>query len=405
MRDFAQLAISFHCGTLVMVIVTRAANLVEQFQQAFGVLPRVFQAPGRVNLIGEHTDYNDGFVLPAAIQLQTRAAVGPAADRQLTVRSTTYPCEATFSLDDPKPEPRKHWSDYVRGVALSLEQQGLVLKGARLLIESDIPPGAGLSSSAALEVSSALALLANSGLEMPLADVAKVCHRAENDFVGMRSGVMDQFASCEGRRNHAILLDCRSLEAQRVQLPPGVAMLVCNTMVRHELASSEYNARRRECEAGVAVLAKFIPGVCALRDITARQLERFSAELTPTVHRRCRHVIGENERVLKGAAALEQNRLAEFGALMMQSHESLRLDYEVSCPELDVMCELALGTLGVYGARMMGGGFGGCVLALVDRPAVDMFRESIPREYRRRTGVDCEIYECHAANGAGPIEK
>jgi galactokinase len=382
--------------------VTQVANL---FEQTFGVPPRVFQAPGRVNLIGEHTDYNDGFVLPAAIQLQTRAAVGPAPGRQVTVKSTAYSCDATFNLDDPNPQPRKHWSDYVRGVAISLEQQGLVLKGARLLIESDIPPGAGLSSSAALEVSTALALLANTGLEMAPADVAKVCHRAENDFVGMRSGVMDQFASCEGRRNHAILLDCRSLEARHVPLPAGVAMMVCNTMVRHELASSEYNARRGECEEGVAVLAKFIPGIRALRDVTVTQLEQFSAELTPTVYRRCRHVIGENERVLEGAAALEQHRLTEFGALMTQSHESLRLDYEVSCLELDVMCELALAMPGVYGARMTGGGFGGCVLALVIRPAVEWFRQTLPQEYRRRTGIDCEIYECVAANGAGWIEE
>jgi galactokinase len=383
--------------------VTPSANLFEQFQQTFGVLPRAFQAPGRVNLIGEHTDYNDGFVLPAAIQLQTRAAIAPAPDGLVTVKSTAYSCEATFSLDDPNPTPRKHWSDYVLGVALSLEQAGVVLKGARLLIESDIPPGAGLSSSAALEVSSALAFLANSGFKMAPTEVARICHRAENDFVGMRSGVMDQFASCEGRQNHAILLDCRSLEARHVPLPAGVAMMVCNTMVRHELASSEYNARRRECEEGVAVLARYIPGVHALRDVTAAQLAQFSAELTPTVLRRCRHVIGENERVLQGAAALEQNRLAEFGALMMQSHQSLRLDYEVSCLELDVMCELAVAMPGVYGARMTGGGFGGCALALVKKPAVEMFRQTMPQEYRRRTGIDCEIYECFAANGAGPL--
>jgi galactokinase len=356
-----------------------------------------------VNLIGEHTDYNDGWVLPAAIQLQTRAAVGPASERQLIVKSAAYPDEASFSLDEPNPAPTKHWSDYVRGVMLSIEQEGLVLKGARLLIESDIPPGAGLSSSAALEVSTALALLANAGLEMAPSQIAQVCHRAENEFVGTRSGIMDQFASCEGRRNHALLLDCRSLEARQVPLPSGVAMMVCNTMVRHELASSEYNARRRECEEGVAVLSRFIPGVRALRDVTAAHLDKFSAELDPVVHRRCRHVIGENQRVLNGAQALESCDLAQFGALMGESHQSLRLDYEVSCSELDLMCELSLGVAGVYGARMMGGGFGGCALALVKQSAIETFRRTVAQEYRRRTGIACEIYECFAADGAGPI--
>lgn len=365
----------------------------------------MFQAPGRVNLIGEHTDYNDGFVLPAAIQLQTRVAVAPLSERQVVVKSSEYPDEFCFQLDQPSPAPRKHWSDYVTGVALSLAEAGAALKGARLLIESDIPPGAGLSSSAALEVSTALALLANAGVEMSPRQIAQVCHRAENEFVGVRSGVMDQFAACEGRRNHALLLDCRWLKARLVALPRGVAMLVCNTMVRHELASSEYNVRRRQCEQGVAVLSRFLPDVHALRDVTAAQLAMFSAELEPVVHRRCRHVIGENQRVLNAALALEHGNLTDLGALLAQSHESLRLDYEVSCSELDVMCELALGVPGVYGARMTGGGFGGCALALVNESAVDTFRETVAREYRRRIGIDCEIYECFAADGAGSIEE
>ncbi|MDP9111727.1 MAG: galactokinase [Candidatus Eremiobacteraeota bacterium] len=366
-------------------------------------MPRIFQAPGRVNLIGEHTDYNDGFVLPAAIQLQTRVAVGAEAERVVIVHSTAYPDEAILELDDPNPKPRKHWSDYVRGVALSLGHAGVALKGARLLIKSDIPPGAGLSSSAALEISCGLALLANAGRKLDTAQIAQVCHRAENEFIGLRSGIMDQVASLEGRRNHALLLDCRSLAVRHILVPSGVAMMVCNTMVRHELGSSEYNTRRRECEEGVAILARFIPGVRALRDVAAGELEKYKAELEPVIYRRCRHVIGENQRVLDGADALERGELLAFGALMVQSHESLRLDYEVSCSELDLMCELSLRVEGVYGARMMGGGFGGCALALVKQSVVPAFRTKVADEYQRRTGIASEIYECFAADGAGSV--
>jgi galactokinase len=214
---------------------------------------------------------------------------------------------------------------------------------------------------------------------------------------------MDQFASCNGRSGHALLLDCRSLEVRYVEVPPNIVLMVCNTMVRHELASGEYNARRRQCEEGVAILSRFVPGIRALRDVTRQQLARFSAELDPVIHRRCRHVIEENRRVLVATQALESGDTENFGALMQASHESLRLDYEVSCPELDLMCELALGVKGVHGARMMGGGFGGCVIALADASSSEHFRHTVGEGYRRRTGIQCEIYECSTANGAGPL--
>ena len=379
------------------------ADLCNGLQRVWGSVPGVFQAPGRINLIGEHTDYNDGFVLPAAIQLQTRVAITPIAGRQVFVESTAYSDKTGFSLDDPQLAPQKHWSDYVRGTAWSLERQGVRLKGARLFIDSDIPPGAGLSSSAALEVATALALLANAGATLAPNEIAEVCHRAENEFIGLRSGIMDQFASCNGRSGHALLLDCRSLEVRYVAVPRDIVLMVCNTMVRHELASGEYNVRRRQCEEGVAVLSRFIPGVRALRDVTVEQLARFSAELDPVIHRRCRHVVEENGRVLLATQALESGDLRTFGALMQASHQSLRLDYEVSCPELDLMCELALGVKGVHGARMMGGGFGGCVLALAETSMHDDFRRTVADEYRRRTGVACEIYECFPADGAGRL--
>jgi galactokinase len=355
-----------------------------------------------VNLIGEHTDYNDGFVLPVAIQLQTRAAITHLSDRRVIVESTAYPDKPEFDLDDPNPAPRKHWSDYIRGTAFLLEESGLKLAGARLYIDSDIPPGAGLSSSAALEVVTALALLSNTGLCLDSAEIVRVCHRVENDFIGVRSGIMDQFTSCNGRRGHALLLDCRSLDTRYVALPRDIVLMVCNTMIRHELASSEYNTRRHQCEEGVRVLSKLIP-VQALRDVTPAQLAHYSAELDPVVHRRCRHVIEENRRVLLAAQALEQGDASRLGTLMGESHQSLRLDYEVSCRELDLMCELALGVEGVYGARMMGGGFGGCALALVNESAVEHFRRTVEEEYARRTGIACEIYECYASDGAGRL--
>jgi len=383
--------------------VVELADLLNALQQAWGSAPDVFQAPGRVNLIGEHTDYNDGFVLPAAIQLQTRVAITPVPGRQVFIESTAYSDNAEFSLDDPQPVPRKHWSDYVRATAWSLEHQGVRLKGARLFIDSNIPPGAGLSSSAALEVATAQALLSNAGVTLAPTEIAKVCHRAENEFIGIRSGIMDQFASCNGRRGHALLLDCRSLEVSYVAVPRDIHLMVCNTMVRHELASGEYNTRRQECEEGVAVLSRFVPGIRALRDVTPEQLARFGAEIDPVIHRRCRHVIDENRRVLLAKQALDSGDIGTLGTLMQESHQSLRLDYEVSCPELDLMCELALGVKGVHGARMMGGGFGGCVLALVESSASEAFRETVADQYRHRTGIDCEIYECSTADGAGRL--
>ena len=361
-----------------------------------------FQAPGRVNLIGEHTDYNDGFVLPVAIQLLTKVKASEPGGREIKIKSASFAGEAAFNLDDRNARHGKHWSDYVHGVALALIDAGFPIQGAHLDIESDIPTGAGLSSSAAVEVSTALALLSASGLHAGPLDVAKICRRAENDFVGIRSGIMDQFTSCFGRKGQALLLDCRSLEVRYVPVPADVAMMVCNTKVKHELAASEYNTRREECERGVEILSRFLPGVRALRDVTAAGLGEFSAELDPVVHRRCRHVVTENQRVLSGVGALERGDLTTFGKLMLASHESLRLDFEVSCRELDVMVEAAMLQPNVYGARMVGGGFGGCALALVPKDSTHSFEEAVAAAYRERTGIECEIYECFAADGAGP---
>jgi galactokinase len=383
-------------------------NCRERFTELYGHEARLARAPGRVNLIGEHTDYNGGFVMPAAIDLFTHVAFSPRTDRKIAVYSENFGEVCVFDLDDPRPSRRGRWSDYVQGVSVMLERSGVRLKGADLYIDGTVPPGSGLSSSAAVEVAAGWALAENSGAALAPIDLARICHRAENEFVGMRCGIMDQFISCMGRAGSALMLDCRSLEYRYLPLPDDANLVVANTMVRHELASSEYNLRRLECEAGVAELAKRLPGVDSLRDVTMDQLREHSGYLDSKVYRRCRHVITENERVLAAAAALESGELDEFGRLMNASHESLREDYEVSCEELDLMVELARNVEGVYGARMMGGGFGGSTINLVRSDRVEEFQAVVAGGYEARTGHAPVIYVLSAVDGAGeapePVE-
>jgi galactokinase len=380
-----------------------AKDLASRFQKKFGAIPKIFRAPGRVNLIGEHTDYNDGFVMPAAIQLATYVAIGPAADRRITVHSENVSETIAFDLDEDDFCPRHDWSDYVRGVAISIARAAGPIRGANLVIQSGVPLGAGLSSSAALEVSVAFALLANSGIPMDRTQIALLCQRAENEFAGVRCGIMDQFTACHGCANQAILLDCRSLKARQLSLALDVRLVVCNTMVKHALASGEYNRRREECEAALHALSRSIPGLRAPRDVTLDQLLEFGPEIDPILLRRCRHVVTENARVLAAAQALERGDLVAFGKLMEASHRSLRDDYEVSCEELDVMVELAFAIDGVYGSRMMGGGFGGCALALVEASKADAFAHTVSENYLKKTGIRCDVYICSAADGAGEV--
>ncbi len=379
-------------------------ELRKRFAAEHGRRPRIFRAPGRVNLIGEHTDYNDGFVLPAAINFYTWVAVSARPDRTLALRSENFPGLAEYALDSPNNHRRHEWSDYVYGVALTLERAGKRLGGADVLVAGEIPIGAGLSSSAAIEVATGYALLENSGQPVERAELAKLCQLAENEFVGVRSGIMDQFISCFGRAGRALLLDCRSLDHRWVPLPEGLSLVACNTMVKHELASGEYNRRREECETGVHLLAEHLPQVRALRDLTLADLEKYGASLPPVVYRRCRHVISENSRVLECVQALADDNLDAVGALMADSHRSLRDDYEVSCAELDLMVELATGIPGTVGARMTGGGFGGCTINLVRRDYVDAFRSIVAEKYRQRTGRAPEIYVSGAADGVGEID-
>lgn len=380
-------------------IAEPAPDLIEKFVRHYGAQPCVVQAPGRVNLIGEHTDYNDGFVLPAAIQFQTSVAFAPRTDGKLVLYSENYAEQVEFSLEHLPAKARKHWSDYVVGVAQKLLERGTRLRGANLLISGDVPQGAGLSSSASLEVAVCRALLEINSAPMEGAEMARLCQRAENEFVGARCGIMDQFVSVHGKKDHALLLDCRTLAYRHQPLPEEVRLVICNTMVRHSVAGGQYNQRRKECEAGAHFFGEKKAGVRALRDVSLEDFMRHEAELPEIVRRRCRHVITENARVAEAADALARHDLDYFGRLMRESHVSLRDDFQVSCEELDLMVELAGKIEGVFGARMTGGGFGGCTINLVKSDRVEAFRAFVGNGYERATGKPPEIYVCTAGDG------
>jgi len=364
---------------------------------------RTFRAPGRVNLIGEHTDYNEGFVMPVAIGFSTFVTISARADRRLCLSSEGFSQAAEFDLDDPKPVPTGEWSDYPRGVAITLERAGYRLTGATLSIRGEVPIGAGLSSSAAIEVATCAALLKNSGFIVEPVEIAKLCQRAENEFVGMRCGIMDQFVSSCGQAGKALMLDCRSLDYQLLPLPSRTRLIICNTMVKHSLLGGEYNKRRAECEAGVRHIAQSRPNARSLRDVTESDLKLYGDDLSEVIFRRCRHVITENARVIVAAKALKRDDLESFGELMNDSHRSLRDDFEVSCRELDLMVELAQRVPGVYGARMTGGGFGGCTVNLVDEENVEEFKRIVSQGYSEATGLVPDIYVSSAAEGAEEV--
>lgn len=384
--------------------MTDRAELRQTFQQMYGQTPRLFRAPGRVNLIGEHTDYNDGFVLPMAIERETVVAAAPRTDRLVRINALDFGEQAEFDLDRPGPPQRGVWLDYIEGVARALERRGVSLVGATLALSSSVPEGAGLSSSAALEVSTGLALASISGAEIAPVELALAGQEAEHTYVGALVGIMDQFIAALGRRDHALFIDCRSLDASLVPAADAeTVFVICNTNVKHDLAASEYNTRREECERGVELLRAALPGIRALRDVSVEEFESYELLLPEPVRRRCRHVVTENARTVAAAEALRRGDLGEFGRLMDRSHRSLRDDYEVSCRELDVLVEIAGNLGGVLGARMTGGGFGGSTVNLVRRDALDEFREVITREYTRATGLSATVLVSGAADGASEI--
>jgi galactokinase len=378
----------------------KSAELAQHFKDLFGSPPRIFCAPGRVNLLGEHTDYNDGFVMPCAIGFSTRVAISSRLDRKLVIRSEEFSEQFEFDLDNLPTRGKGVWSDYVLGVAVMLRQIGHATPGASLLVRGEVPIGAGLSSSAAIEVASALALMSLNGAALPMPEVAKLCQRAENVFIGARVGIMDQFISCLGKAGHALLLDCRSLEYKLIPIPENVRLVICNTMVKHDHANGAYNRRREECDEGVKILSQWYPKIRALRDVSVEQLEQHKADIPETIYKRCLHVVSENQRVLEGAQYLTDGDVGRFGALMQQSHLSLRDLYEVSCRELDVMAEIAQSLKGYCGGRMTGGGFGGCTVNIVRALDAESFAAQISERYQTAIGIKPDVYVCSAANGA-----
>ena len=379
-------------------------SIAERFRAKFGVKPHVYRAPGRVNLIGEHTDYNDGFVMPAAIGFYCWVAAGPREDRKLVISSQEFPEQIEVELGEESLRPSGTWSDYSVGVAAQLEKEGFELSGANLLIHGEVPIGAGLSSSASIEVATGIALAEESGLSIERTRLARICQQAENEFVGMRCGIMDQFISLHGRANHALMLDCRSLQFELVAIPESVRLVICNTGVKHKLAGGEYNRRREDCEEAVRSLAKALPNIRALRDVNRGQLEQHRGLLSEVAYKRALHIVTENERVLNGMEALRTGDLRQFGGYMAESHVSLRDMFEVSCAELDLMVELANRERGVYGARMTGGGFGGATINLVDARYAAGFAENVAKAYQEKTGIACATYVCMPAEGASRVE-
>jgi len=381
----------------------RIAALVSEFCQRFGPSPgpRIARGPGRVNLIGEHTDYNGGFVLPIAIDRDVAIAFRANGTDRVRLYSMDFEQDAEWSLTALAFDPDRRWTNYVRGVAQCMQEASLATEGFDGVVQGNVPIGSGLSSSAAFEVAAAQTFLDLSGQQLDPRDMALLCQRAENTFVGVNCGIMDQFISVFGQAGHAVLIDCRSLEHQLVPVGDGHArIVVCDTSVKRELAASAYNERRAQCEEAARVLNAAVGGVEMLRDVTPDALAAHSDKLDPVVLKRARHVVSEDERTTRGVAMLQAGNLAEFGRLMNASHDSLRDDYEVSCEELDAMVTAARAVGGVFGARMTGAGFGGCTVNLVTPDAVDEFCERVPAAYKASTGLEAKLYVCEPAQGA-----
>ncbi len=381
----------------------RTEEICAEFAKVYDGAPtHVAIGPGRVNLIGEHTDYNDGFVLPVALDKDVRVVFRPRSDRRVRLYAVEFDTWADFDLDNMAFDNEVFWANYTMGVAWALEKTGVRLVGLEGVVSGNIPRGSGLSSSAGLEISNALALLsaADSLDALTGVQIAKAAQHAENAFVGVNCGIMDQFISTLGEEGNALLIDCRSLEYQRVPFPAGASLVIGNTKASRSLASSAYNERRAQCEEGVAALQVALPGITALRDVTSAQLEAHKELLSPVVYRRCRHVVGENERVAATVQALAAGDLDEVGRLMNASHESLRYDYEVSSDALDAMVEAMRSVPGCLGARLTGAGFGGCAVALVSKGQERAVRDAILERYSKAMNIWPEVYISPASAGA-----
>jgi galactokinase len=382
-----------------------AAHVAAEFQKHYGRPPRwIVAAPGRVNVIGEHTDYNDGFVLPMAIERYAiMAADAAAAPGKISIYDTNFKETATIDISAPVTKGSPKWSNYIRGVLAGFQNRGVTIPALDVAFLSTVPLGGGLSSSAALEVCTATLVEAATGKQIDPVEKALLAQKAEHDFAGVPCGIMDQFISALGREGHLLLLDCRTRKTELVPMSdPAVELLVVNTNVKHELGSGEYAKRRAECEEAAKIL-----GVKSLRDATADQLEKAKGKMSEVVYRRARHVIGEIERTTHAAEGVRASNWPTVGVLMYASHAALRDDYEVSCKELDVVVEIAeeIGLKGgVYGCRMTGGGFGGCCVALVKTDSVEAITKKIATDYKARTGIEATIFSSHPAAGATIIK-
>lgn len=378
------------------------SRLAPALNTVFGVdaEPVVALAPGRVNLIGEHTDYNDGWVFPMAIDLQVGVAASPRTDRLLRAHSVVFDATREIDLDSLAPPGGSDWFDYVAGVAWAMIDAGLPVTGADLVVDGNVPLGSGLSSSAAIEMATALALSTVSEIPWAPVDMALLGQRVEGEWIGVKGGVMDQFIATMGKQGHALLLDCRSLETTLAPLPDNVAVVVMDTGAPRTLAGSAYNDRSRSCRQAVEILRALSPGVRALRDVDLPLLEAARSRMDPEVFLRALHVVGENDRPLAMAEALSRSDLEEAGRLMDESHLSLRDYYEVSSAELDLFCELARAHPGCYGARLTGAGFGGCAIALVERESVAGFEKNVHDGYRAKFDLPSSVFPCHPESGA-----
>jgi galactokinase len=381
------------------------AELAALHLATYAAQPTVYSAPGRVNLIGEHTDYSGGFVMPAAIDFSTLIAISLRTDGRFLAHSVNFNQHIDKTIAEILAARAKSWTDYPAGVLWALREKGIPIEsGFSLTIVGDVPLGAGLSSSASVEVCTAFAILGTLRIEMPLNEIALLCQRAENAFVGANVGIMDQFVICCGKQDNAVMIDTRFLTYTLAPIPSTVRIVICNSMVKHTLADGGgYNTRRAEMEAGLHILQQHRPEIVALRDATLADLEKWGSEMKPESLRRCRHVITEDDRVLAAVDAFKAHDLTRFGELMHQAHASFRDDFEASCPEIDVLVDLANKQTGCFGARLTGGGFGGCTVNLVAADNVAAFVDAMHIGYLNATGITADIYTSRASDGAHQV--
>jgi galactokinase len=374
-------------------------DIRRQFQQYFGNECQIAVAPGRVNLIGEHTDYNQGFVLPGAIDRNIQVAFAPGTANRLNLRALEYGEEYSFSIDDM--HPVKGWPTYLLGMIYMLMPEKSLPHGMDVLVSGNVPVGAGMSSSAALCSAFGLALNEFFKLGLSRMEIALAGQKTEHRFAQLQCGIMDQYASLHGKAGHLMKLDCRNLEYEYIPFDfPGIRIVLVNSMVSHTLASSEYNLRREQCEAGIATLQKFNPAIHSLRDVKLDLLETHQKELDPIVYKRCRFIIKENQRLLDGCDFLKQHDLDAFGKLMYEAHDGLSKDYEVSCAESDFLVRTIKELKGVKGARQMGGGFGGCIITLVEKDSAELFIRDIQEKYDIKYGKTPDCYSMNISEGA-----